>query len=151
MRIIWCRTGVGNIANAVLTGYLGAPETAALVAEVVAEVKALNPTALYILDPVIGDQGAELVNYRVSGRYMIVDRLFARELGTSWRAAYLRLRLAHAARLLRQSPLSLRQIAYATGFSSPSHFSRAFGTAHGIPPGAWRRGGHTRSGQHGEP
>jgi type IV secretion system protein VirB9 len=25
----------------------------------------------------IGDKGAELVNYRVSGRYMVVDRLFS--------------------------------------------------------------------------
>jgi pyridoxine kinase len=55
------KLGVLGKANAVLTGYLGAPETAALVAEVVAEVKALNPTALYILDPVIGDQGAMYV------------------------------------------------------------------------------------------
>lgn len=44
-------------AKAILTGYLGAPETASLVAEVVAEVKAANPQAIYICDPVIGDQG----------------------------------------------------------------------------------------------
>ncbi len=55
------KLGVLGKANAVLTGYLGAPETATLVAEVVAEVKALNPQALYILDPVIGDQGAMYV------------------------------------------------------------------------------------------
>ena len=69
-----------------------------------------------------------------------LDRLFADELGTTWSAAYRALRLAHAARLLRQSPLSLSQIAYATGFSSPSHFSRAFRDAHGTSPGAWRAG-----------
>jgi pyridoxine kinase len=55
------KLGVLGKANAVLTGYLGAPETAALVAEVVAEVKALNPRAIYIFDPVIGDQGAMYV------------------------------------------------------------------------------------------
>lgn len=49
--------GVLGKANAILTGYLGAPETASLVAEVVAEVKAANPKAIYICDPVIGDQG----------------------------------------------------------------------------------------------
>lgn len=73
---------------------------------------------------------------RVSPRHL--DRLFAAELGTTWHAAYQRLRLAQAARLLRQSPLSLSQIAFATGFSSASHFSRAFRAAHGQPPGAWR-------------
>jgi pyridoxine kinase len=53
--------GVLGRANAVLTGYLGAAETAALVAEIVAEVKRLNPRALYVCDPVIGDQGAMYV------------------------------------------------------------------------------------------
>lgn len=83
----------------------------------------------------------------VSVRHL--DRLFASELGTTWHAAYLRLRLAHAARLLDQSPLSLAQIAFATGFSSASHFSRAFRAAYGAPPGAWRarkdRGGAWRA------
>lgn len=55
------KLGVLGKANAILTGYLGAPETANLVAEVVAEVKALNPRAIYIFDPVIGDQGAMYV------------------------------------------------------------------------------------------
>ncbi|WP_374369971.1 pyridoxal kinase [Dongia sp.] len=53
--------GVLGKANAILTGYLGAPETAALVAEIVAEIKAANPNALFICDPVIGDQGAMYV------------------------------------------------------------------------------------------
>lgn len=53
--------GVLGKARAILTGYLGAPETAALVAEVVAEVKAENPNAIFICDPVIGDQGAMYV------------------------------------------------------------------------------------------
>ena len=70
-----------------------------------------------------------------------LDRLFRAELRESFGAAYRRLRLDHAERLLRQSPLSLAQIAYATGFSSPSHFSRAFRDRHGTPPGAWRAGG----------
>lgn len=69
-----------------------------------------------------------------------LDRLFAADLGTSFGAAYRRLRLDHATRLLRQSPLSLAQVAYATGFSSPSHFSRAFRAAYGCPPGRWRDG-----------
>lgn len=72
----------------------------------------------------------------VSPRHL--DRLFAGELGESFGDAYRRLRLDHATRLLRQSPLSLAQIAYATGFSSPGHFSRAFSAAYGVAPGAWR-------------
>lgn len=78
----------------------------------------------------------------VSVRHL--DRLFADQLGTTWGAAYRQLRLAHAGRLLRQSPLSLSQIAFATGFSSPSHFSRAFRQAFGFPPGVWRARGQTQ-------
>lgn len=55
------KLGVLGQADAVLTGYLGAAQTAALVADVVSEVKKLNPQAIYILDPVIGDQGAMYV------------------------------------------------------------------------------------------
>lgn len=69
-----------------------------------------------------------------------LDRLFSGELGTSFGTVYRGLRLDHAIRLLRQSPLSLAQIAYATGFSSPSHFSRAFRAHHGLTPGMVRQG-----------
>ena len=68
-----------------------------------------------------------------------LDRLFTLHFATTWHATYLKLRLAQAARLLRQSPLSLVQIAFATGFSSASHFARAFRGAHGTSPGAWRK------------
>ncbi len=42
--------------GAVLTGYLGHPEQAAAVAELVRAVKARNPGAVYLCDPVIGDE-----------------------------------------------------------------------------------------------
>lgn len=74
-------------------------------------------------------------------------RLFRGELGATWGAAYRTIRLRQAARLLRQSPLSIAQIAYATGFSSPSHFCRAFAARYGLPPGAWRA--RERRGPHG--
>lgn len=41
--------------DAVLSGYLGEPEHARLVAEAVSRVKALNPNAAYYCDPVFGD------------------------------------------------------------------------------------------------
>jgi type IV secretion system protein VirB9 len=43
---------------------------------------------------VIGDDGAELVNYRVQGRYYVVDRLFAKaelRLGASWKKKTVRI------------------------------------------------------------
>ena len=41
--------------DAVLSGYLGAPEQARAVADAVRRVKAANPRALYLCDPVFGD------------------------------------------------------------------------------------------------
>ena len=42
--------------GAILTGYLGNPEQAKAVAGLVKKVKQRNPNALYLCDPVIGDQ-----------------------------------------------------------------------------------------------
>jgi transcriptional regulator GlxA family with amidase domain len=63
-----------------------------------------------------------------------LDRLFASELKAEFRATYRRLRLDHAHKLLDQSPMSISEIAFATGFSSASHFSRAFLDRFGIRP-----------------
>jgi transcriptional regulator GlxA family with amidase domain len=68
----------------------------------------------------------------VSARHL--DRLFAEHLGVSFHETYRRIRLDHARRLLEQSPLSLSELAFATGFSSASHFSRAFKDHFGLTP-----------------
>ncbi len=44
-------------ADAVLSGYLGAPDTGQAVLHAVAATRAANPAALYCCDPVIGDTG----------------------------------------------------------------------------------------------
>ncbi|MGD9816801.1 MAG: pyridoxal kinase [Hyphomonadaceae bacterium] len=43
--------------DAVLTGYLGHPDQVAVVLDAVDRVKAANPKALYVCDPVLGDDG----------------------------------------------------------------------------------------------
>ena len=68
----------------------------------------------------------------VSERHL--DRLFARLRGTTFLADYRRIRLDHADKLLRQSTLSVAEIAFATGFSSASHFARAYAAAFGRSP-----------------
>ncbi|SMO64450.1 helix-turn-helix transcriptional regulator [Paracoccus laeviglucosivorans] len=49
-------------------------------------------------------------------------------------------RLDHARLLLRQSKMSLVDVALACGFADQSHFTRMFQRAHGASPGRWRRG-----------
>jgi len=60
---------VGALAktSAVLTGYLGLPETATVAADAVARVRRFNPRALYLCDPVIGDNGRVYVRDGVEG------------------------------------------------------------------------------------
>jgi transcriptional regulator GlxA family with amidase domain len=72
----------------------------------------------------------------VSERHL--DRLFAGQLGVGFHGTYQNIRLDHARRLLQQSPLSLAEIAFATGFSSASHFSRCFKKRYGQTPGSLR-------------
>lgn len=55
-----------------------------------------------------------------------LDRLFREHLGTGAAAFHLGLRLDRARELLRQTTLSVSEVAIVTGFRSASHFSRAY-------------------------
>lgn len=68
-----------------------------------------------------------------------LERLFQAQLGCSPGAHYLRLRLERGRALVRQTGLSVAEAAMACGFASPSHFSRAYRAAFGLPPAADRR------------
>ena len=61
--------------GAVLTGYLGHPGQAPAIARLVRAVKARNPSALYVCDPVIGDLGGLYVAQDTAAA--IRDDLFA--------------------------------------------------------------------------
>ena len=49
-----------------------------------------------------------------------------------------RLRMERAARLLRETTLSGKEVAWACGFAAPSYFIRTFRSHHGVTPKAWR-------------
>lgn len=53
--------GVMDGLSAVLSGYLGLPDTAAVVASAVDRTRESNPTVPFVLDPVIGDNGRHFV------------------------------------------------------------------------------------------
>jgi transcriptional regulator GlxA family with amidase domain len=67
-----------------------------------------------------------------------LDRLFRTELGRGFAEAYRAMRLEQARKLIEQSPLSISEIAFATGFSSASHFARAYKEMFGLQPKAGR-------------
>lgn len=68
-----------------------------------------------------------------------LDRLFATELATTVGRETLRQRLVQAKSLLGANTLSISEIAYQTGFSSPAHLSHAFTAAYGLSPRAYRQ------------
>ena len=70
---------------------------------------------------------------------------FRQTMGCGPATALRRQRLAHAALLLRETPLTLAAIAEATGYAESAAFSAAFRKAYGLPPGAWRRQAQTIS------
>jgi transcriptional regulator GlxA family with amidase domain len=63
-----------------------------------------------------------------------LERSFRRQIGRGIHEHYLVLRLERSRQLLRQSPLSITEIALATGFPGTSQFSRAFRKSFGYPP-----------------
>ena len=63
-----------------------------------------------------------------------LERLFARQLGTRPMRYYRDLRLQRARQLVQQTGLSMLEIAVATGFTTPTHFARAYGEQFGHPP-----------------
>jgi transcriptional regulator GlxA family with amidase domain len=76
---------------------------------------------------------------RISVTRRQLQRLFQRHLGISPAQYYLACRLRHARELLRQSALTIADVAAATGFVSQSHFAQSYRRHYGVTPTADRR------------
>jgi len=78
-----------------------------------------------------------------------MERSFRSHIGRGVHEHYLALRLGRSRQLLRETSLSILEVALAAGFASASQFSRAFRRTFGCPPreavrrekNAWRYGG----------
>ncbi|MCT7374042.1 GlxA family transcriptional regulator [Chelativorans salis] len=68
-----------------------------------------------------------------------VERLFLRHLGQTPGRYYMRLRLERARELLRQTNMSILDVAIATGFTSHSYFAQSYRLQFGRPPSDERR------------
>lgn len=68
-------------------------------------------------------------------------RLFARELGMSYRAFLLRARLDRARMLLQHSVMSVGEVARALGYTDVALFSHQFRKCYGVPPSRISRPG----------
>ena len=114
------------------------PQRAGLVERVgsnnAAILDAVDAMEAHVAEPVPLERLAERA--RLSPRQL--NRLFREKLGRSTMRYYRDLRLEKAQSLLRNSPLSLTEIALATGFANSSHFSRVYSERFGQPPSAYR-------------
>jgi transcriptional regulator GlxA family with amidase domain len=103
-------------------------------AKVVSAIKLMED---HLSDPLALEELARLCG--ISGRQL--QRHFHADLGRSVVNHYLKIRLAKAEELLRQSRLSITEIAFATGFASQSNFARAFRAAYDETPSQRRSTG----------
>jgi pyridoxine kinase len=126
----------GALANVafVLSGYLALPEQADVVLDAVARVKAANPAARYVCDPVMGDAGAPFVKPDIIAAVrdklvptadMLTPNLFELELLTGAKCPTLK--DAHAAARRLDRPVLVT--------SAPSESGAA--TLYVAPTGSW--------------
>ena len=74
-----------------------------------------------------------------------LERLFAEHLKTTIGKRYVEVRIGRARSLLRQSSLSIAEVAVACGFVSTSHFSRVYRAQFGLSPSRERESSLTES------
>ncbi|MFB4356523.1 GlxA family transcriptional regulator [Pantoea sp. BS_4] len=85
----------------------------------------------------------ELAGYVGLSRRQL-ERLFQKYLHCSPSRYYLKLRLFRARQLLKQTSMSIIEIALACGFVSTPHFSKCYREHLGVPPREERRGVHSQ-------
>ena len=68
---------------------------------------------------------------------------------TSFRECLARVRMRHAAQLLREGATPVREVAQSVGYRQPAQFAKAFRRHHGTSPSSLRAStnGHGASGQ----
>ena len=74
-------------------------------------------------------------------------RLFKRYGAESPYQMLIRLKMRHATDLLNGSPALIKQVAKATGFADPYHFSRVFKKVYGVSPRAFLQSAHRATGE----
>lgn len=97
-------------------------------------ITAIEAMENHIADPLALSHLAQICG--LSSRQL--NRLFHDHLGESTMHFYRSLRLEKARTLIQQSPLTMTEIALATGFATSSHFSSAYREHFGDRPGSLR-------------
>jgi AraC family transcriptional regulator len=104
----------------------------------------LHPAALgRVVDQIRSDPGRPIPLHEMARSAGLGVSAFVRAFrgstGVTPAAFALKLRLDHAAQMLRSTDLGAREIAALSGFASAAHLVRTFRVHRGITPGRWRR------------
>jgi transcriptional regulator GlxA family with amidase domain len=79
-----------------------------------------------------------------------LQRVFSEVGDTSFREYLAKVRMRHAARLLREGAIPVREVAQSVGYRQPAQFAKAFRRHHGTAPSSLKgRGNHTSNGHGG--
>ena len=79
-----------------------------------------------------------------------LQRVFAEVGETSFREYLAKVRMRHAARLLREGAIPVREVAQSVGYRQPAQFAKAFRRHHGAPPSSLKGRGSNTNGSRGE-
>ncbi len=104
-----------------------------------AVIHAIEAMETHIIDPLNQEQIARFSG--VSTRQL--QRIFMQEIDLPPMSFYRNLRLDHAAKLLEHTSSKITEIAFATGFSSSSHFSEKFFKRFQMTPQTYRSNRHS--------
>jgi AraC family transcriptional regulator of arabinose operon len=102
------------------------------------DVRVRRAESLIAADPA-APHSAQSLAVRVSMSPSRLSHLFTEQTGRSIGRAVREARLRHAEALLESTDLEVAQVARASGFVSPFHFSRVFSAVHGMPPREFRQ------------
>ncbi|WP_160116057.1 GlxA family transcriptional regulator [Candidatus Halocynthiibacter alkanivorans] len=103
-----------------------------------------NKTLLAVLDYIADNLAEEIdleqlaATHQVSRRH--VERLFSKHVGTPPNRYINELRLEHGRALLTETALKVTDVALASGFASPNHFSKLFRRRYGMSPQHYQSG-----------
>ena len=79
-----------------------------------------------------------------------LQRSFAEVGNTSFREYLAKVRMRHAARLLREGAIPVREVAQSVGYRQPAQFAKAFRRHHGTPPSSLRSRAASTNGHGGD-
>ncbi len=78
---------------------------------------------------------------RIASSRRQVQRSYVEVGETTFREQLTRVRMERAAELLRDSRLTVREVAYRVGYRQPAQFAKAFRRHHGLAPAEFRAAG----------